>query len=34
MSKGRMIKMIIGITGSIATGKSTLAKYLKELGLK
>lgn len=24
--------MIIGITGSIATGKSTLSKYLKELG--
>lgn len=24
--------MIIGLTGSIATGKSTLSKYLKDLG--
>ena len=29
-----MSKMIIGITGSIATGKSTLSKYLQELGYK
>ena len=34
MLRGRDNRILLGVTGSIATGKSTVAKMLKELGAK